>query len=401
MRNLLARAPGFADAHRSLGNLLRESGRLEEAVEHYQSVVDSEPMDVRAYGNLGLAFLNLNRAEEALAVYEKALILAPDNADIRMSLGITQLLLGDFGNGWANYQARWQAEKSTTGHRTFDVPVWRGEPLAAEQDGRAQGRILVHAEQGFGDTLQFCRYVPMIMARGGRVIFECQTPLADLMKSLATQQGQGELVVTTRTDPTPAFDYHVPLLDLPMIFGTGISTIPADIPYLSPPTDKIEKWSTRLGGKPPSVGLVWSGNPARQDDRMRSCPPDAFAPILAVEGVRFFSLQKDGPPLCDPRLEDLGPMLDDFGDTAAVIGSLDLVITVDTAVAHLAGALGRPVWVLLGHAADWRYLTGRDDSPWYPSMQLWRQENRGNWSSLILRMADRLAATVGSVAARQ
>ncbi|MCG8545528.1 MAG: tetratricopeptide repeat protein [Alphaproteobacteria bacterium] len=401
LRNLLARAPGFADAHRSLGNLLRESGRFEEAATHYQAVVDSEPMDVKTYGNLGLLFLNLNRAEEALAVYEKARALAPDNADIRMSLGITQLLLGDFTNGWANYEARWRAEKSTTEQRAFAADPWRGQSLAPQRDGDDRPSILIHAEQGFGDTLQFCRYVPMVMAQGGRVIFECQAPLAGLMESLAAPQSRGELIVVTRADAKPPFDFHAPLLDLPKVFGTELSSIPADVPYLRPPAGKAAQWAARLAGKTPSVGLVWSGNPARQDDWMRSCPPDALVPLLQIAGMRFFSLQKDGPAFPDKRLEDLAPALDDFGDTAAAIEALDLVITVDTAVAHLAGALDRPVWVLLGHAADWRYLTDRDDNPWYPSMRVWRQKHHGDWSDPINRIAEILPAALGCAAPGQ
>ena len=380
LRAALDRRPDWPEALINLGNLLRQTDRLEEAMTCYRGAVEAQPLDFQAYGNLALILLNLGKPEEAIAVYEKALALEPDQPDIRMSLGIVELLTGDFEAGWENYESRWQADSFSSVRRQFDVPRWAGQNPA----GR---RILVTAEQGFGDTLQFCRYVPLLAARGADIRFECQQALTRLMGSLA-----GVPAPIARGDPLPEADFQVPLLSLPGLFGTTLDTVPAESPYLSAPEDLAAEWGERISGDGMKVGIVWSGNPRRQDDAMRSCPPASLAPVLAVPGARFFSLQKDAAPgegMSD--VVDLAPDLGDFADTAAAVEALDLVITIDSAVAHLAGALGRPVWVMLGFSADWRYLTGREDSPWYPSMRLFRPGKRGDWSGLAARVADRLA----------
>lgn len=385
LRAALAIRPGWGEAALNLGNLLRQQSRLEEAVELYRDALAADPMDIKSYGNLGLALLNLNKPREAISIYEKALSLAPDNADIRMSLGIAQLMLGEYAPGWENYERRWQAMSFTARKRSFESPLWDGGSSAGQ-------RILVHAEQGFGDTLQFCRYVPLLAAQGASVIFECQRPLMRLCESL-----EGVVELIPRGAALPRSDAHIPLLSLPRIFSTTLATIPANGPYLRPPDDTARAWRERIETDDFKIGLVWTGDPKRQDDILRSCPKAALAPILSVPGVRFFSLQVgDSPDATMPNVTDLGSSVADFADTAGALSALDLTITVDTAVAHLAGALGRPVWVMLGVHADWRYLMDREDSPWYPTMRLFRQDRRGDWTGLAARVAASLRQRLGS-----
>ena len=294
--------------------------------------------------------------------------------------------MGNFEDGWRNYESRREVQR-----KSFNGPTWLG-PVPHDQGG--VDTLIVHGEQGSGDTLQFCRYVPMLTQFANRVIFECQAPLANLMAAL----GQTiEIRSTQQSTPTPYADsdYHIPLLSLPKTFGTKLKTIPASVPYLVPDLDKVAIWQERieqldgpgglrdLGQSAPKIGLVWSGNPSRQDDQMRSCPPEMLSTLLKTDGISFFNLQKEGIPKYLVPLHDFSPSLTDFSETAAAIAALDLIITVDTAVAHLAGALGKPVWVMLSYAADWRYLLKREDSPWYPTMRLFRQTEPGDWPGLI------------------
>ncbi|MDH3701516.1 MAG: tetratricopeptide repeat protein [Alphaproteobacteria bacterium] len=391
LRTLLQQRPNWAEAQRSLGNLLRETGQLDDAARCYRAVLAGLPLDFKTYGNLGLVLLNQNRPHDAIAVYEKALALEPDQADIRMSLGIAQLAAGDFDQGWSNYEARWRAATFSSPKREFSAPRWQGEPLGPNA-GAAGRRLLIHAEQGFGDTLQFCRYIPLVADQGGSVIVECQPALRRLLESVAASSADGRITVISRGDDLPPADFQVPLLSLPHILRTTLSTIPASVPYLRASEPEALAWRHRLGSGCLNVGLVWSGNAKRQDDQMRSCSIDALRPLLGLPGLRLFSLQKDRREPLPDGIEDLAPDLRDFGATAAAIGALDLVISVDTAAAHLAGAMARPVWVLLGYAADWRYLLDRDDSPWYPTMRLFRQARPGDWSLPVRDIGEALAA---------
>ena len=388
-RKCLALRPNWTAAQRSLANLLRGGGRLEEAAALYRSVIDDRPRDFTSYGNLGLVLLNLNRADEAISIYEKATALRPELPELQFGLGVAQLTTGDFANGWPNYEARLDMKQSSAWRPGHGLPRWRGE---GARNSAPAPRVIVHAEQGFGDSVHFCRYLPHVVDTGAAVVFECQPSLAALMASLAPCSCVPPFPIIAPQDPLPPADFHVPLLSLPGIFTRNPASIPADVPYLAPPTDKAAKWADRLAGPRPAVGIVWAGNPQRQDDRLRSCPVDALAPILAVDGIDFFSLQKEAAGATAPGMTELGPLLEDFGDTAAAIRRLDLVISVDTAVAHLAGALGHPVWVMLGHAADWRYLQDRDDCPWYPTMRLFRQAETGAWQALTTRIATALRA---------
>jgi tetratricopeptide (TPR) repeat protein len=381
LRTIVETCPDGPESWRSLGNLLRETERFGEAEACYRRVLDLRPLDFKTYGSLGLALLNQDKADAAAAVYEKALALQPDHPDIRMSLGIAQLLAGDYRMGWRNYEARWETSGIADAQPSPDLPPW---------DGSADGKILVHAEQGFGDTLQFCRYVPIVAGAGNPVVFECQPPLLTLLRASFADLPEDRVTVIARGDPRPPADAHAPLLSLPRLLGTELSTVPADVPYLAADPRATARWRQRFGADKPAIALVWAGNPERQDDRMRSCPAAALAPITAIPGAGFYSLQKDATDATPDGMTDLAPHLNDFADTAAAIAALDLVITVDTAAAHLAGGLGKPVWVLLGRGADWRYLTGREDSPWYPTMRLYRRMNEMGWQALCERVARHL-----------
>ena len=380
LRRAIAIRPDWPEALVNLGNVLRSQGKFEAAAAIYRMAHSVDPDNTNALGNLGLALLNLNNPIEASAVYTKALSISPDNSDIRMSLGISQLMQGKYADGWENYEARWHAEQFTAKHRRFAIDRWKGEPL--------QGRkLLVYAEQGFGDTLQFCRYLTLLSDQGAEVHFECQRPMVELCRSL-----QGIKNVIARKDPIPESDYCIPLMSIPRIFNTTLESVPANVPYLSPSSPKVDSFRAQLGDTDLKVGLVWLGNPDRQDDGMRSCPKTALAQIQAVNQVQFVSLQIGQiPPNSHSDLLDFGTQCTSFDDTAAAVEALDLVITVDTATAHLAGALGKPVWVMLGHHADWRYLMDREDSPWYPTMRLFRQTSHGDWEGLAATVARELA----------
>lgn len=382
LRNALALQPDHPDVLLNLGNLHRMAGGSEAAAACYRDALHRRPRDFRIYGNLGLALLNQDRPEDAIALYEKALVLAPEHPQITTSLGIAQLLTGNLAEGWRNYEARWQAGPATD--EGAMPPRWQGESLA----GRS---ILLQCEQGFGDSLQFCRYVPLVAARADRVAFEVPAGLARLMGSLS-----GDVEIVIRGRDLPQTDLRAGLLSLPRLTGAGattLETIPSDVPYLAPQPRLAARWRRRIEtAEGVRIGIAWAGNPNRQDDRMRSCPVVLLSGMPELPGISWFNLQKDMPEDAGEsrafarRLIDLAADFSDFADTAAAIQALDLVITVDTAVAHLAGALGKPVWTMLGYAADWRYLRDRQDCPWYPSMRLYRQPQPGDWAATIARI---------------
>jgi hypothetical protein len=328
----------------------------------------------------------LGRPAEAIAAYDLALAADTSNAEAHFNQSICRLLTGDFTRGWRQYEWRAKA-KGTDGPRSYPQPLWLGEsPLA----GR---RILLHSEQGLGDALQFCRYAPLAAARGADVYLQVRDPLFPLLQRL-----RGVRKLIREGDPLPEFDVHCPLLSLPLAFGTTVDTVPANVPYIEADPSRVEQWRERLGtSRGPRVGLVWSGNPGHRNDRNRSIPLGEWRELLAVP-VEFVSLQKDLLPadlnvLAEvPALRHFGDNLADFADTAALISLLDLVVSVDTSVAHLAGAMGKATWVLLPFAPDFRWMVGRDDSPWYPTVRLFRQPTIGDWQSVTERVAASLAA---------
>ena len=355
------------------------SGKAEEAV-----ALELRSEDAEAHLRLGRELQDQGRIEEALARYDRALALRPDFADAHVAKGMYLLLRGHYADGWQSYEWRWRMETFSSPKRNFTEPQWHGEAL----NGR---RILLHGEQGFGDCLQFLRYVPMVQAAGGVVVLEIQ---GRLMRICALLPGVTELIAYGQ--PLPAVDCHCPLLSLPLAFGTELESIPFEVPYLSIPAEAGER-ARRIAWPVDGlrVGLVWAGSENHLKDKVRSLALAMFEPLLALEGVHFFSLQMgEAAKQCsasDRRITDLGPMTRDMADTAAQLAQLDLVISVDTSVAHLAGALGKPFWVLLSDVADWRWLRSREDSPWYPTARLFRQQERGNWNEVVERVGAELA----------
>ena len=391
LRAALRLRPGFEDAHYNLGNVLDRSGRLAESEASYRQVLKRQPDNVRALNNLGHVLRQQIRPAAAEACFRKALRLQPQVPDSHANLGIALLMAGRFEEGWREYEWRWKVKEMSPGARHFSVPLWSGEPLA----GRT---LLLHAEQGLGDTLQFCRYAPLITP-GARVILEVQAPLARLLSGLP-----GVARVVAEGGALPAFDLHCPLMSLPRAFGTTLGAIPAATPYLAADPVLAAGWRARLAGlEGLKVGLVWAGG--RRDtpelaavDARRSICLATLAPLGDLSGVDFVSLQKGGPaaqtaqPPQGMVVHDFTADLGDFADTAALIDGLDLVISVDTSVAHLAGALGKPVWLLNRFDTCWRWLLGRDDSPWYPTLRQFRQAAPGDWDPVIGAVRDALQA---------
>jgi len=376
--------PEFADAHNNRGLALAALKRPAEALKSYEAALSHDPAHLDALNNRGIALFEANRLDEALAAFDRALAVRPDHAHAHWNRAQVLLLSGDLARGWPEHE--WRLVSNPGLARTFDKPLWRGDaPLAGKT-------ILLHAEQGLGDSIQFCRYAPMAAARGARIVLEVQRPLVDLMRAL-----DGPMEVIARGDALPDFDLHCPLLSLPLAFGTALATIPAHTPYLGAP---MVDWGARLGTMRPRIGLVWSGNPGHKRDAARSIPFFALMPLFELDAT-FVSLQKDVRASDAAILEqsgkviDLGGSLASFADTATLIASLDLIISVDTSVAHLAGALGKPLWLLLPQVPDWRWLMGRDDSPWYPTARLFRHDGTRGWGGVIARVRDALKQMIG------
>jgi tetratricopeptide (TPR) repeat protein len=373
----LALKPDSAEVFNNRGNVLQQLNRFDEALASYDKALALKSDHADAFNNRGVALQELKRLDEALASYSQALALKPDYAEARWNGSLLRLLTGDFERGWAESEWRWKNASLGLSERNFTQPLWLG---AERIDGMT---LMLHHEQGLGDAIQFCRYVPLLAARDVRVILEVEEPLRQLMSDLA-----GVSHCVSRGETLPDFDLHCPLPSLPLAFGTRLDTIPSTTPYLRAPAHGHD-WEARLGPKDrPRIGLVWSGNPRHRDDRKRSIELSALLPLLNV-GTTFVSLQKDIRTADEAVLRErsdiieLGPLLQSFADTAALISQLDLVISVDTSVAHLAGALGRPVWVLLPFVPDWRWLLDRDDSPWYPTARLFRQTDSRDWRDVV------------------
>ena len=396
-REALRLRPNYPDAHSNLGAALRDLGRPAEAEASFREALRLRPNFPEAHSNLGAALRELGRPAEAEASYREALRLRPNFPEAHNNLGHALLLVGRFEEGWTEYEWRWKTKWLSSSDRDFSAPLWRGEAIG----DRA---ILLHAEQGLGDTLQFCRYAPLMVCNAG-IILEVQAPLVRLLSRLP-----GVREVVARGDRLPPFDLHCPLMSLPRAFGTTLDTIPAATPYLSADPKLAANWQERLiglGGL--RIGLVWAGRrrlnfpAAAAIDRRRSIALKALAPFGDVSGVSFVSLQKDGPAAqaADPpnglRLHDFTTDLHDFEDTAALIVNLDLVISVDTSVAHLVGALGKPVWLLNRFDTDWRWLLNRDDSPWYPTLRQFRQASPGDWDSAVCAARDALQRLIADV----
>jgi tetratricopeptide (TPR) repeat protein len=389
----VALSPGLAEPHNARANALRLLNRLDEALGGYDRAIALKPDYADAHGNRGACLDDLARPDEALASYGKALALQPEHADTRWNLAVNRLRAGDFKTGWRAAEWRWKSTSLRLKRRAFDQPLWLGaEPIGGKT-------LLLHNEQGLGDAIQFCRYIPLLAQRGARVILEIDRPLKGLLSGLA-----GVSHCLAKGEALPDFDFHCPLSSLPLPFATTLDDIPPPAPHLSVPAT-AKDWKSWLGtSRRPRIGLVWSGNPSHANDHNRSIALQALSRLFEVE-AQFISLQKNArasdQALLRARTDvlDAGPELESFADTAALIAQLDLVISVDTGVAHLAGSLGRPVWILLPYVADWRWLTGRADSPWYPSARLFRQTETRQWEPVMdeLREAlQRFAAQAGA-----
>ncbi len=400
--------PTAAESWFGLGNVRQLQDRLADAAACFRRALELQPNHVDARLNLGLALQEQNLLPAALEHFRHAVTQRPDYPEAHFNLALAELAAGNFATGWREYEWRWRCKTFSTAPRDFGRPLWDGTDPAGKT-------ILLHAEQGWGDTLQFIRYATLLAERGATVLAEVPAQLARL---IATVPGLTQVIA--RGAPLPAFDFHAPLMSLPGLCHTTPDTIPARVPYLFPPPISPAPFTRSPGQR--HIGLVWAGGTAHQKDHLRSLPFATILPLLAAPNCRFFSLQvgpralatqergrpaRNGPDLAEgreisnplrpadphsaPHLTDLSPLLTDFAITAAVIQQLDLVITVDTAVAHLAGALGKPVWILLPFAPDWRWQLDRPDSPWYPTARLFRQTNRGEWPAVISAIVRELA----------
>lgn len=370
-RNLIYN-PASVMALNNLGNALKDQGRVEAAIRAYCSALAVEPDNWAAHSNLGTALHLARRDVEAVAAYRAALVFN-EQPEIRHNLSHALLALGQFEEGWREYEWRAQAPEHAPTWPRFMQPRWQGEAAA----GRT---LLVHAEQGLGDMVQFCRYVPLVAARGLKVVLQVQEPLVRLMRRLG-----GAATVVARGGALPPFELHCPMLSLPLIFGTTLRSIPAAVPYLDPDPGDVAAWAGRLAGEARfKVGISWAGNPHLAADARRSIAVERLAPLLGRAGIAFYSLQYGVAP--PPGVIDLLADVGDFADTAALVANLDLVIAVDSAIAHLAGAQGKPVWLLNRFDSEWRWLRDRDDSPWYPTLRQFRQTAPGDWDTVIARV---------------
>jgi len=386
----LSLAPNYADALYNRGNSLHELKRYTEAMACYDRLLPMRPDDSDMYNNRGKILKELARYDEALEASARAVALKPDSVVAHCNHASLRLVTGDFERGWVEYEWRWMKADMAPHKRHYPQPLWLGRE---DITGRT---ILLHAEQGLGDTIQFCRYAPLVAARGAQVLLEVDPPLVGLMAGLA-----GPSQVVAKGNVLPDFDFHCPLISLPLAMGTRLETIPSRVPYLSASADLSAQWNIRLGSKRPRVGLAWAGNPKHEHDRERSIGLSALLPLLDADAV-FVSLHKDIRPedtdaLTASRILHFGDDLKDYAETAALISQLDLVISVDTSVAHLAGALAKPVWVLLAFTPEWRWLLKREDSPWYPTARLFRQDESRTWDALIDRLREALDGFVHGV----
>jgi tetratricopeptide (TPR) repeat protein len=380
----LARQPGHVGALVNRGNALVRLNQPLSAISSYDDALAGMPRHPQILTNRGHALRRLDRPAEALADFTAALEAAPEFPEAHFEAAMARLTMGDFDAGWKAYEWRWRTAAFARHRRQFAAPLWLGDQAVSGKT------ILLHAEQGFGDTLQFIRYAPLLAGRGARVICEVQPELQPLLSQLE------DITVIASGGRLPAFDLHCPLLSLPLAFRTQPGTIPTSVPYLAAPAERLAYWRDRLPPGRPRAGFVWSGQRSHNNDANRSIALARLAAIFEHPRLQCFSLQSevrdaDGEVLAGlPNLVHLGGGFRDFADTAAVISLLDVVVSVDTAVAHLAGALGTPVTVLLPYAADFRWMRDRDDTPWYRTARLFRQRAFGDWDSVIGRVRDQL-----------
>jgi tetratricopeptide (TPR) repeat protein len=373
----IALRPSNSGFHGNCGEAYRRSGDLERALKAVQRALEIDPQNVQAWCTCGSVLREAGQFDEAIAAYKKAIGIESKDAAAHYNLGLALLAKGNFREGWSEYEYRWQ-DIQRAQRRTYDAPRWSGQNLS-------QRTLFVYQEQGLGDTIQFVRYLPLLASQGAHIILECAPTFRRLFQCLDNIQ------LILPDSAMPAFDYHIPLLSIPLVLGTEESTIPWGKPYLSPAPETENKWRERLSIHEDGVrvGICWAGNANHVNDRNRSCRLSAFSILAKMKGARFYSLQKGDAanqaqhPIPGMKILDFTTELHDLAETAGLIANLDLIVTVDTAVAHLAGALGRPVWMLTPFDPDWRWLLNRTDSPWYPTMKLFRQVRKRNWHDVF------------------
>jgi len=371
--------------HGFYATFLSDRGREDEAIEEFRNAVTFAPQSEQALNQFGYHLYTCGQIEESIDAFERCLKINPNNAETHGLYAFPLLLKGEYAKGWKEYEWRFKTPSFPPPPLKLDSPTWHGEPL----EGKS---ILLIGEQGFGDTFQFVRFAAQLKAMGANVLVAAQAPAVELLKSTP---GVDAVIAFSDTD-VPAHDYHVYMMSLPQRLGVTLATIPQSGPYLYPDPDRVATWKDYFASYDTlKVGIVWSGNPEQRNNVKRSCPLAALSPLLGVDTVQLFSLAKDydgaeGP--LPPEIIDLGGRINSFSDTAAIIANLDLVISVCTSTAHLAGALGCPVWVLLAASADWRWLLNRHDSPWYPTARLFRQSELHNWNHVFQKVAQDLAS---------
>ena len=380
-------SPKASDAFCNRGICFHRLGNVEKGFADFNAAIELNPDSVRAFSNRGLSHRLVGQFDLAEKDFNKALSIDPNHGSTLFNRALLYLLTGDFERGWKEYEWRW----TKSAKRIFRYgKVWEGEPLSGK-------RIFIYGEQGIGDFIQFVRYLPQLQNMGARVILECGKALGRLMINF---KGHDRLEIKADNKEPQiknSFDYHLPIMSLPMMFHSTLDTIPATVPYLFADTDLKRIWHSRIENKDAlGVGVVWAGNPSHKGDRRRSVSLSRFSPLKEINGVHLYSLQKEAHELWtdqDPDnffTRDFGPQLSDFADTAAIISNLDLIISVDTSVAHLAGALGKETWILLPFSPDWRWLTQREDSPWYPTVRLFRQPAPGDWDNVFETVTEAL-----------
>ena len=384
-RRALNYSPDKAAVLSNLGNVLWQMLRHEEAAAAFRRSIELDPARPETLHNLGLLLHSMGDYEASLECFNKSLERMPNNIDVQWDKSLTRLVMGNMEQGWPEYEVRWKLKHNPP--RRFPFPLWEGQDIP-------DCSLVVHHEQGLGDTIQFARYLPMVAPRVKRLVFECQAEIARLMTCLP---GVAEVIPQGR--PVPSCDYHVPLLNLPRFFNTTLTrNLPAEIPYLKAPPGTSAPTVVRPAGTKLAIGIVWAGKPTHNNDKNRSTSLDNFFGLADLPGVTLYSLQK-GLRTADIQtfgaqalIQDLGSKLGDFAETAALLPQLDLIVSVDTAVVHLAGALGVPVFVMIPFTPDWRWLKGREDTPWYPTLRLFRQQRPRDWDGVFERVREAVAA---------
>jgi len=384
-RRALALRADSASMLSNLGNVLWQMLRFEESRAAFRRAVEIESTRPETLHNLGLLLHSMGEYEDALDCFTKSLAAKPNTVDVLWDRSLTRLAMGDYERGWAEYEVRFRLAHNPP--RRFPFPLWEG------QEGRTLS-LLVHHEQGLGDTIQFCRYLPLLRARLGRVVFESQPELVRLLQTLHGVE------IVAFGEEVPRCDYHASLLSLPRYFKTDLSNIPTEIPYISAPEDTVAPVLRRPSGTKLAVGIVWAGKPTHNNDKNRSLTLDRFLCLADIPGVALYSLQKGlrTPDIettgAEALVQDLGSQLNDFAETAALLPQLDLIVSVDTAIVHLAGAIGIPTFLLLPFTPDWRWLNCREDTPWYPSLRLFRQPKPRDWDTVFSEVREAVAALV-------